>query len=70
MTQMVRQLQPSENGLPIEIYAFTNGTAWVHYEGVQSDIFDHILAVIPQFDLRIYQAPSGHDLKNMKTTQR
>lgn len=66
MTQMVRQLQPTENGLPIEIYAFTNGTAWVQYEGVQSDIFDHILAVIPQFDLRIYQAPSGYDLNNMK----
>lgn len=61
MTQMVRQLQPTENGLPIEIYAFTNDTAWVTYEGAQSDIFDHILAVIPQFDLRVYQAPSGHD---------
>ncbi|HHX61008.1 MAG TPA: mechanosensitive ion channel, partial [Epulopiscium sp.] len=63
MIQMVRQLQPTENGLPIEIYAFTDGTAWVNYEGTQADLFDHILAVIPQFDLRIYQAPSGYDFK-------
>ena len=63
MTQIVRQLQPTENGLPIEIYAFTNDTAWVIYEGAQSDIFDHILAVIPQFDLRVYQAPSGYDFR-------
>lgn len=63
MLQIVRQLQPTENGLPIEIYTFTNDTGWVFYEGVQSDIFDHILAVVPEFDLRVYQAPTGHDLK-------
>ena len=63
MTRMVRQLQPSENGLPIEIYAFTSVTDWVEYEGIQSDIFDHLLAVIPEFDLKIYQNPSGNDFR-------
>ena len=62
MLQIVRQLQPTENGLPIEIYAFTNDTAWANYEGAQSDVFDHILAIVPEFGLRIYQAPSGYDL--------
>ena len=62
---MVRQLAPGEHGIPIEIYAFTSDTAWINYEGVQSDIFDHILAVANEFDLRIFQAPSGYDLKNM-----
>lgn len=61
MTHMVRQLQPTEKGLPLEIYAFTDGTAWVDYERIQADILDHILAVIEEFDLRLYQAPSGHD---------
>ena len=65
MTQMVRQLQPTENGLPLEIYVFTNDTAWVNYESIQSDIFDHILSIIPEFDLRIYQNPTGHDLRNL-----
>jgi len=65
MTQMVRQLQPTENGLPIEIYIFTDNIAWVNYEAVQSDIFDHILAVIPEFYLRIYQGPTGHDLRSI-----
>jgi len=67
MTQMVRQLQPTKNGLPIEIYIFTNDIAWVNYEAVQSDIFDHILAVVPEFYLRIYQEPTGHDLKSIIT---
>lgn len=65
MTHMARQLQPTENGVPIEIYAFTDGTAWLDYEGIQSDIFDHILSIVPEFDLKIYQRPAGHDLKNM-----
>ncbi|HOJ12370.1 MAG TPA: mechanosensitive ion channel family protein [Clostridiales bacterium] len=63
MIHVVRHLQPTENGLPIEIYVFTNETAWVDYEKIQADIFDHILAVIPEFDLRIYQSPTGHDLR-------
>jgi len=64
MTCMVRQLQPEETGLPIEIYAFANDTAWAVYEGIQSDIFDHILAVAPEFGLRVFQNPTGHDLKS------
>lgn len=65
MTCMVRQLQPVESGLPIEVYAFTNDIAWAVYEGIQSDIFDHILAVAPEFGLRVFQNPSGHDMKHM-----
>ncbi len=65
MTCMVRQLQPAESGLPIEVYAFTNDIAWAVYEGIQSDIFDHILAVAPEFGLRVFQNPSGHDMKHM-----
>jgi miniconductance mechanosensitive channel len=63
MTLMVRQLQPTENGLPLEIYAFTNDTNWINYEAIQADIFDHILSVIPSFGLRVFQAPSGHDMR-------
>ena len=63
MTQIVRQLEPTEKGLPIEIYAFTNDTAWAAYESIRPDIFDHILAVVPEFDLRLFQNPSGHDLR-------
>lgn len=62
---MVRQLAPGESGIPIEIYAFTSDTAWINYEGVQSDIFDHILAVADEFELRIFQAPSGFDVKSI-----
>ncbi len=62
MTFLVRQLPPGKDGLPIEIYVFSNDQAWVSFEGIQSDIFDHILAVAREFGLRIYQAPSGHDL--------
>ncbi|MDH8679096.1 mechanosensitive ion channel [Fusibacter bizertensis] len=65
MTLMVRQLSPDEKGLPLEIYVFTNDTAWVNYEAIQADIFDHILAVISEFDLRIFQSPTGEDLKKI-----
>lgn len=65
MTQMVRQLPPSENGLPIEVYVFTNETAWTEYEKIQADIFDHILAVVSEFDLRVYQHPIGYDFRNL-----
>lgn len=61
MTFLVRQLNPSEHGLPIEIYVFSNDQAWANYEAIQSDIFDHLLAVIPEFDLRVYQFPTGSD---------
>lgn len=65
LTFMVRQLPPGAEGLPIEIYVFTGTTNWTDYELIQSDIFDHILAVIPQFDLAIFQNPSGGDFKNV-----
>lgn len=64
MTQMVRQLQPGPEGIPMEIYTFTSSVAWVVHEGVQADIFDHIFAVLPEFGLRIYQAPSGYDVRH------
>lgn len=64
MSLMVRQLAPGEHGLPLEIYAFTNDTNWVNYEGVQSDIFDHIFAIAPEFELRLFQNPTGYDLKS------
>ncbi|MFC1857430.1 mechanosensitive ion channel family protein [Thermodesulfobacteriota bacterium] len=61
MTFLVRQLAPGPHGLPIEIYVFSSDTAWANYEGIQADIFDHILAVVPEFDLRIFQNPTGQD---------
>lgn len=63
MTLLVRQLAPSEHGLPIEIYAFTNDINWAVYESIQSDIFDHLFAVAPEFGLRLFQKPTGNDLK-------
>lgn len=63
MTQMVRQLASGPTGIPLEVYAFCSDTAWLHYEAVQGDIFDHIFAVLDEFDLRCYQHPSGHDLR-------
>ncbi|WP_174868818.1 mechanosensitive ion channel family protein [Pectobacterium polaris] len=65
MTLMVRQLAPTSEGVPLEIYAFTNTTAWVDYESIQSDIFDHIFAILPEFDLRVHQIPTGHDMRVM-----
>lgn len=62
---MVRQLQTGPDGLPIEIYLFAKTTEWVQYENIQSDIFDHILAVVPQFELNIFQNPSGNDFKKL-----
>jgi len=62
-TIMVRQLQPTSEGLPLEIYAFSNTTSWVDYEAIQSDIFDHLIAIIGEFGLQVYQAPSGQDWK-------
>ena len=58
MTFLVRQLAPTEKGVPIEIYVFANDTRWVEYEGIQSDIFDHLLASLPIFGLRAFQLPS------------
>jgi len=65
MTLLVRQLDPGPNGLPIEIYAFTSDTRWASYEAIQADIFDHILAVVPEFDLRVFQQPAGRDFEKL-----
>lgn len=66
MTLMVRQLQPTETGLPMELYFFTDTVIWVDYERIQSDVFDHVLAVIPEFDLRVFQNPSGSDIEALR----
>jgi len=66
MTLIVRQLGPGPEGLPLEIYCFTNTTEWAAYEDIQSDIFDHLLAIVPEFGLRLYQKPAGSDLANLK----
>jgi miniconductance mechanosensitive channel len=63
MTFLVRQLPPTEHGLPIEVYVFSNNTVWANYEAIQADIFDHILAVVPEFDLCLYQNPAGSDIR-------
>ncbi|MDT8439154.1 MAG: mechanosensitive ion channel family protein [Wenzhouxiangellaceae bacterium] len=65
LTYMVRQLEPGENGIPLELYAFARETSWVPYENIQSDIFDHVYAVIPEFGLRLHQAPSGFDVRQI-----
>jgi miniconductance mechanosensitive channel len=63
MISMVRQLQPTEWGLPIEIYCFSADTRWIYYEGLQAEIISHIVALAPYFDLKLYQAPSSYDLR-------
>ena len=68
MTFLIRQLKPTATGLPIEIYVFSNDQNWVNYEGIQADIFDHLLAVASEFELRLFQNPSGSDFKNLGKT--
>jgi len=63
LTLLVRQLEPTEHGLPIQIYAFANRTGWVDYENIQGDIFDHLLSILPEFELSAFQSPSGADLE-------
>ncbi len=63
MTFLVRQLAPGPQGLPIEIYVFTSDTRWAFYEALQADIFDHVLAAVPEFELRVYQQPGGADVQ-------
>ena len=62
---MVRQLQPTDRGIPIELYFFCALKDWVPYEGVQADVFDHVLAIIPEFDLQVFQSPSGRDFQRV-----
>ena len=63
MTLLVRQLEPTPRGLPLQIYVFSSDKRWVEYEGIVSDLFDHILSVMKEFDLRAYQEPSGFDFR-------
>jgi miniconductance mechanosensitive channel len=70
MTLLVRQLAPTPNGLPFEVYAFSNDQVWSNYESIQADIFDHLLAIIPEFDLQVYQTPSGNDITTVKIIDR
>ncbi len=63
MTFLVRQLAPSERGIPLEIYVFSKDQAWANYEGIQADIFDHLIAAVPEFGLRLFQNPSGYDFR-------
>lgn len=65
MTFLIRQLAPTEHGLPLEIYVFSQDQEWANYENIQADIFDHILAVVPEFDLRVFQDPSGRDFNSL-----
>ncbi len=62
MTFLVRQLEPTSEGLPLQIYVFSADQRWAYYEGIQGDIFDHLFAVLPLFELRAYQKPSGFDV--------
>jgi miniconductance mechanosensitive channel len=64
MTCMVRQLEPTDKGVALELYFFSNDINWVNYETIQADIFDHLLSIAPQFELRIFQTPSGYDWQN------
>ena len=67
MTFLVRHLQPTAQGLPIEIYVFSSDKAWANYEAIQADLFDHILAAVPEFELRVFQQPSGNDIAALST---
>jgi len=70
MTFLVRQLQSSQYGLPIEIYVFSKDQEWANYEAIQADIFDHVLAVVAEFDLRVYQNPTGDDIRKLGENQK
>ncbi|MBW2497688.1 MAG: mechanosensitive ion channel family protein [Deltaproteobacteria bacterium] len=69
-TLLVRQLPPGPQGVPIEVYCFTRDTAWVAYEDIQADLFDRILAMVPEFGLRVYQEPSGGDIEGVLRARR
>ncbi len=66
MTLLVRQLASTKEGVPIEIYIFTNDTRWMVYEDIQGDIFDHVFAILPEFGLRVFQGPTGSDIRSLK----
>ena len=66
MTLIVRQRAPTAEGIPLEIYVFSSETDWKTYEGIQADVFDHLLGILPYFELRLFQHPTGHDLKSLR----
>jgi len=68
LTFLIRQLEPGPNGMPMEIYVFSNDQVWANYEAIQADIFDHIMAVIPEFELRVFQNPTGADFQSLNLT--
>jgi miniconductance mechanosensitive channel len=68
-TFLVRHLQPTQDGLPIQIYCFANDNRWPQYEAIQADIFDHMLAAVPEFDLAVFQSPSGRNLQQLIDNQ-
>ena len=65
MTFLIRHLQPTDKGLPVEIYVFSKDQAWANYEAIQADIFDHTLAILPEFDLQVFQNPTGKDFQKL-----
>ena len=65
MTLMVRQKPPTEFGIPMEVYCFSKIKTWTEYEAIQGDIFDHVYAVVKQFDLKVYQKPSSNSLNEL-----
>jgi miniconductance mechanosensitive channel len=65
MAMMVRMMEPQSQGIPVEVYCFTATTAWTQYERIQGDVFDHLLSILPEMGLRLYQAPSGADMTGL-----
>ena len=70
MTLLVRQLAPGPQGLPLEIYCFTNSTVWAEYEGIQADVFDHLIAIVAEFGLKLFQEPAGSDIAELRVAAR
>jgi miniconductance mechanosensitive channel len=64
MTIMVRQLEPTPHGLPLELYCFSSDKRWENYEYIMADIFDHVIAAVPYFDLEIFQLPNSSNFSN------
>jgi miniconductance mechanosensitive channel len=63
MTLLVRHLEPTPKGLPLQVYVFSSDQVWANYEAIQADIFDHLLAAIPEFELQVFQVPGGRDVE-------
>jgi miniconductance mechanosensitive channel len=68
MTFLIRHLEPTPHGLPIQLYVFSNDQVWANYEAIQADIFDHLLAAVEEFELRVFQNPTGYDFKDWART--